>query len=91
MTYLCSILLLIHKTLHIMAKKIKKHSFILEMGVYLLFFFLFSILFNLFGYNENTYESNLYVLVYYLVLNLFTIVAVTLVMGFIANRKKENN
>ena len=42
-----------------MAKKIKKHSFILEMGVYLLFFFLFSILFNLFGYNENTFESNL--------------------------------
>lgn len=41
-----------------MAKKIKKHSFILEMGVYLLFLFLFSILFNLFGYNENTYESN---------------------------------
>lgn len=61
------------------------------MGVYLLFFFLFSILFNLFGYKENTYESNLYVLVYYLVLNLFTIVAVTLVMGFIANRKKDNN
>lgn len=91
MTYLCSILLLIHKTLHIMAKKIKKHSFILEMGVYMLFLFLFSILFNLFGYNENTYESNIYVLVYFLVLNLFTIVAVTLVMGFIANRKKENN
>ena len=45
-TYLCSILLLIHKTLHIMAKKIKKHSFILEMGVYMLFLFLFSILFN---------------------------------------------
>lgn len=89
--YLCSILLLILKTLHIMAKKFKKHSFILEMGVYLLFFFLFSILFNLFGYKENTYESNLYVLVYYLVLNLFTIVAVTLVMGFIANRKKDNN
>lgn len=74
-----------------MAKKFKKHSFILEMGVYLLFFFLFSILFNLIGYNENTYESNLYVLVYYLVLNLCTIVAVTLVMGFIANRKKDNN
>lgn len=74
-----------------MAKKNKKHSFILEMGVYMLFLFLFSILFNLFGYNENTYESNLYVLVYYLVLNLFTIVAVTLVMGFIANRKKDNN
>lgn len=89
--YLCSILLLILKTLHIMAKKFRKHSFILEMGVYLLFFFLFSILFNLFGYNENTYESNLYVLVYYLVLNLCTIVAVTLVMGFIANRKKDNN
>lgn len=34
-----------------MAKKFKKHIFILEMGVYLLFFFLFSILFNLFGYN----------------------------------------
>lgn len=91
MTYLCSILLLIHKILHIMAKKNNKHSFILEMGVYMLFLFLFSILFNLFGYNENTYGSNLYVLVYYLVLNLFTIVAVTLVMGFIANRKKENN
>lgn len=74
-----------------MAKKFKKHIFILEMGVYLLFFFLFSILFNLIGYNENTYESNLYVLVYYLVLNLCTIVAVTLVMGFIANRKKDNN
>lgn len=74
-----------------MAKKFKKHSFIHEMGVYLLFFFLFSILFNLFGYKENTYESNLYVLVYYLVLNLCTIVAVTLVMGFIANRKKDNN
>ena len=74
-----------------MAKKIKKHSFILEMGVYLLFFFLFSILFNLFGYNENTFESNLSILVYYFVLNLCTIVAVTLVMGFIANRKKDNN
>lgn len=74
-----------------MAKKIKKHSFILEMGVYLLFFFLFSILFNLFGYNENTFESNLSILVYYFVLNLCTIVAFTLVMGFIANRKKENN
>lgn len=37
--YLCSILLLILKTLHIMAKKFKKHSFILEMGVYLLFSF----------------------------------------------------
>lgn len=74
-----------------MAKKIKKHSFILEMGVYLLFFFLFSILFNLFGYNENTFENNLSILVYYFVLNLCTIVAVTLVMGFIANRKKENN
>lgn len=74
-----------------MAKKIKKHSFILEMVVYLLFFFLFSILFNLFGYNENTFESNLSILVYYFVLNLCTIVAVTLVMGFIANRKKENN
>lgn len=74
-----------------MAKKNKKHSFILEMGVYMLFFFLFSILFNLFGYNENTYESNLSILVYYFVLNLCTIVAVTLVMGFIANRKKENN
>lgn len=74
-----------------MAKKIKKHSFILEMGVYLLFFFLFSILFNLFGYNENTFESILSILVYYFVLNLCTIVAVTLVMGFIANRKKENN
>ena len=74
-----------------MAKKIKKHSFILEMGVYLLFFFLFSILFNLFRYNENTFESNLSILVYYFVLNLCTIVAVTLVMGFIANRKKENN
>lgn len=74
-----------------MANKFKKHSFILEMSVYLLFFFLFSILFNLFGYKENTYESNLYVLVYYLVLNLCTIVAVTLVMGFIANRKKDNN
>lgn len=74
-----------------MAKKIKKHSFILEMGVYLLFFFLFSILFNLFGYNENTFESNLSILVYYFELNFCTIVAVTLVMGFIANRKKENN
>lgn len=74
-----------------MAKKIKKHSFILEMGVYLLFFFLFSILFNLFGYNENTFENNLSILVYYFVLNLCTIVAVTLVMGFIANRKKDNN
>lgn len=73
-----------------MAKKNKKHSFI-EMGVYMLFLFLFSILFNLFGYNENTFESNLSILVYYLVLNLCTIVAVTLVMGFIANRKKENN
>lgn len=72
-----------------MAKKNKKHSFILEMGVYMLFLFLFSILFNLFGYNENTYESNLSILVYYFVLNLCTIVAVTLVMGFIANRKKE--
>ena len=72
-----------------MAKKIKKHSFILEMGVYMLFLFLFSILFNLFGYNENTYESNLSILLYYLVLNLCTIVAVTLVMGFIANRKKK--
>lgn len=71
-----------------MAKKNKKHSFILEMGVYTLFLFLFSILFNLFGYNENTYESNLSILVYYFVLNLCTIVAVTLVMGFIANRKK---
>lgn len=90
-TYLCSILLLIYKILHILAKKIKKHSFILEMGVYMLFFFLFSILFNLFGYNENTYESNLSILVYYFVLNLCTIVAVTLVMGFIANRKKDNN
>lgn len=74
-----------------MAKKNNKHSFILEMGVYLLFFFLFSILFNLFGYNENTFESNLSILVYYFVLNLCTIVAVTLVMGFIANRKKVNN
>lgn len=74
-----------------MAKKNKKHSFILEMGVYLLFFFLFSILFNLFGYNENTFESNLSLLVYYFVLNLCTIVAVTFVMGLIANRKKENN
>lgn len=74
-----------------MAKKIKKHSFILEMGVYLLFFFLFSILFNLFGYNENTFESNLSILVYYLVLNLCTIPAVTFVMGLIANRKKEKN
>lgn len=74
-----------------MAKKNKKHSFILEMGVYLLFFFLFSILFNLFGYNENTFESNLSLLVYYFVLNLCTIVAVTVVMGLIANRKKENN
>jgi hypothetical protein len=91
MTYLCSILLLIHKILHIMAKKNNKHSFILEMGVYMLFLFLFSILFNLFGYNENTFESNLSILVYYFVLNLCTIVAVTLVMGFIANRKKENN
>lgn len=89
--YLCSILLLILKTLHIMAKKFKKHSFILEMGVYLLFFFLFSILFNLFGYNENTYDSNLSIFVYYLVLNLCTIPAVTFVMGFIANRKKENS
>lgn len=74
-----------------MAKKNKKHSFILEMGVYLLFFFLFSILFNLFGYNENTFESNLSILVYYLVLNLCTIPAVTFVMGLIANRKKEKN
>lgn len=90
-TYLCSILLLIHKILHIMAKKNNKHSFILEMGVYMLFLFLFSILFNLFGYNENTFESNLSILVYYFVLNLCTIVAVTLVMGFIANRKKVNN
>lgn len=74
-----------------MAKKNKKHSFILEMGVYMLFFVLFSILFNLFGYNEHTFESNLGTLVYYIVLNIFTIVAVTLVMGFIANRKKDNN
>lgn len=74
-----------------MAKKNKKHSFILEMGFYMLFLFLFSILFNLFGYNENTYESNLSILVYYFVLILCTIVAVTLVMGFIANCKKENN
>lgn len=74
-----------------MAKKNKKHSFILEMGVYLLFFFLFSILFNLFGYNENTFETNLSILVYYLVLNLCTIPAVTFVMGLIANRKKEKN
>lgn len=74
-----------------MAKKNNKHSFILEMGVYMLFLFLFSILFNLFGYNENTFESNLSISVYYFVLNLCTIVAVTLVMGFIANRKKENN
>lgn len=74
-----------------MAKKNNKHSFILEMGVYMLFLFLFSILFNLFGYTENTFESNLSILVYYFVLNLCTIVAVTLVMGFIANRKKENN
>lgn len=74
-----------------MAKKNNKHSFILEMGVYMLFLFLFSILFNLFGYNENTFESNLSILVYYFVLNLCTIVAVTLVMGFIANRKKVNN
>ena len=74
-----------------MAKIIKKHSFILEMGVYMLFLFLFSILFNLFGYNENTFESNLSILVYYFVLNLCTIVAITLVKGFIANRKKENN
>lgn len=74
-----------------MAKKNNKHSFILEMGVYMLFLFLFSILFNLFGYNENTFESNLSILVYYFVLNLCTIVAVTFVMGLIANRKKENN
>lgn len=74
-----------------MAKKNKKHSFILEMGVYMLFLFLFSILFNLFGYNENTYESNLSILVYYFVLNLCTIPAVTFVMGLIANRKKEKN
>lgn len=74
-----------------MAKKIKKHSFLLEMGVYMLFLFLFSILFNLFGYNENTFESNLSLLVYYFVLNLCTIVAVTFVMGLIANRKKEKN
>ena len=74
-----------------MAKKFKKHSFILEMGVYLLFFFLFSISFNLFGYSENTYESNLSIFVYYLVLNLCTIPAITFVMGFIANRKKENS
>ena len=74
-----------------MAKKIKKHSFLLEMGVYMLFLFLFSILFNLFGYNENTFESNLSLLVYYFVLNLCTIVAVTFVMGLIVNRKKENN
>lgn len=74
-----------------MAKKNKKHSFILEMGVYMLFFVLFSILFNLFGYNEHTFESNLATLVYYIVLNLFTIVAVTLVMGLIANRKKQND
>lgn len=74
-----------------MAKKNKKHSFILEMGVYMLFFVLFSILFNLFGYNEHTFESNLGTLVYYIVLNLFTIVAVTLVMGLIANRKKQND
>lgn len=74
-----------------MAKKNKKHSFILEIGVYMLFFVLFSILFNLFGYNENTFESNLSILVYYLVLNLCTIPAVTFVMGLIANRKKENN
>ena len=45
-----------------MAKKNKKHSFILEMGVYMLFLFLFSILFNFFGYNENTFESNLSIL-----------------------------
>lgn len=74
-----------------MAKKNKKHSFILEMGVYMLFFVLFSILFNLFGYNEHTFESNLGTLVYYIVLNLFTIVAVTLVMGLIGNRKKQND
>ncbi len=74
-----------------MAKKNKKHSFILEMGVYMLFFVLFSILFNLFGYNEHTFESNLGTLVYYIVLNIFTIVAVTLVMGLIANRKKQND
>ena len=61
------------------------------MGVYMLFLFLFSILFNLFGYNENTFESNLSLLVYYFVLNLCTIVAVAFVMGLIANRKKENN
>lgn len=57
----------------------------------MLFLFLFSILFNLFGYNENTFESNLSLLVYYFVLNLCTIVAVAFVMGLIANRKKENN
>ncbi len=74
-----------------MAKKNKKHSFILEMGVFMLFFVLFSILFNLFGYNEHTFESNLGTLVYYIVLNIFTIVAVTLVMGLIANRKKQND
>ena len=74
-----------------MAKKNKKHSFILEMGVYMLFFVLFSILFNLFGYNEHTFESNFGTLVYYIVLNIFTIVAVTLVMGLIANRKKQND
>lgn len=74
-----------------MAKKNKKHSFILEMGVYMLFFVLFSILFNLFGYNEHTFESNLGTLVYCIVLNIFTIVAVTLVMGLIANRKKQND
>lgn len=74
-----------------MAKKNKKHSFILEMGVYMLFFVLFSILFNLFGYNEHTFESNLGTLVYYIVLNIFTIVTVTLVMGLIANRKKQND
>ena len=73
-----------------MAKKNKKR-FILEMGVYMLFFVLFSILFNLFGYNEHTFESNLGTLVYYIVLNIFTIVAVTLVMGLIANRKKQND
>lgn len=74
-----------------MANKNKKNSFFLEIGVYMLFFFFYSVALKCFGYTETTFEGDLAIFVYYLVLNALTIPSVTVVMAFVARHKNSKS
>lgn len=74
-----------------MTNKTKRKSFLLEIGVYMLFFIFYSVVLKCFGYTESTFEGDLAIFLYYLVLNVLTIPSVTIAMAFIAKRKDSQS